>query len=638
MLSKPAPPSDQRPPGLRWYHLYYLLVIVDVVTIVGTLTLSHVISGLYQDSIVVNRQSAARLGDLASLRDLAMGANAPGNSVFDSHDVELEQSRLEQADAAFEAKFTSMADSIAGLPNASPERSESLQHIRDPYLSMLAESRELLRNMGDGREDLAGQHMNAMDEYFYGILGAISNSELRIRVAQSERFAAQAGRAEELTATERKIAAFVVLIVLAATYYGHRVSRAMVKADRQLRDSTSATERRNREISAILEATVDIIVVTDDAGNIQVASDSVSEIIGEPPAQLIGRRFESLVSSELESAAFLRQSGSCIGTTMLTRSDGGQVPVEISRACVEGDDGRSLCISVIRDVSERTRMEGELHHAQKLEAVGRLAAGIAHEINTPIQYVCDNVRFLQETFAEVAPLIEIVRDLPDSGQLDGNQASDLKRLFAEADIQFLSAEVPRALAESLEGGSRVREIVRAMKEFSHPGGMEMADVDLNHAIENTIAVARNEWKYVANLTTDLDPTLPHVPCFLGEFNQVVLNLIVNAADAIRDVVGEAPEHRGDLSIRTRREGANVEVRITDTGGGIPAHVRDRVFDPFFTTKDVGKGTGQGLSIAHTVIVNRHGGTIVFETEDGKGTSFVIRLPLVQQTQADVVAA
>ena len=195
------------------------------------------------------------------------------------------------------------------------------------------------------------------------------------------------------------------------------------------------------------------------------------------------------------------------------------------------------------------------------------------------------------------------------------------------DVAYLTKEIPEAIQQSLEGIERVAKIVQAMKEFSHPGSEEKTAIDLNSAIESTLTVARNEWKYVADMVMELDPTLPLVPCLPGELNQVVLNIIVNAAHAITDVVGDGSRGKGTITVSTRRDGGWVEIRITDTGTGIPEAVRDKVFDPFFTTKEVGKGTGQGLAIAHDVVVKKHGGTLTFTSEIGQGTVFRIRLPL-----------
>ncbi len=274
------------------------------------------------------------------------------------------------------------------------------------------------------------------------------------------------------------------------------------------------------------------------------------------------------------------------------------------------------------DISEMKKLQSELAQAQKLQSVGQLAAGVAHEINTPIQYIGDNGKFLQEATRDLIAFWDAQREapaLPSPAGLD------------ERTLDFLRSEVPKATSQLLDGVDQVARIVRAMKEFSHPGPIEMSASDLNRAIENTILVCKSEWKYVAEVTTELDPDLPPVPCIVGEFNQVILNLIVNAAQAIADVVRQTGE-KGGIHISTRKRDLVVEVRIADTGGGIPEPIQSKVFDPFFTTKPVGKGTGQGLAIAHNVIVQKHSGSLTFESQPGRGTTFLIQLPLAREWQ------
>ncbi len=286
------------------------------------------------------------------------------------------------------------------------------------------------------------------------------------------------------------------------------------------------------------------------------------------------------------------------------------------------------------DVTDRLRMERELASAQKLESIGHLAAGIAHEINTPIQFVGDNIHFLNTSFSDINRVLEAHRQVLSATKNDRcpkELIDACESITDAADLDYLMTEIPKALEQSDEGIHRVAKIVRAMKEFAHPGGEEKSGVDLNKAIESTVTVARNEWKYVADLTTDLASDLPPVPCLLGEFNQVVLNMIVNAAHAIGDVVKNTG-HKGLISITSRRTGEWVEIQLTDTGTGIPEAIRDKIFDPFFTTKGVGKGTGQGLAIARSVIVDKHRGTLTVESQLGKGTTFVIRLPLSDATE------
>jgi signal transduction histidine kinase len=281
------------------------------------------------------------------------------------------------------------------------------------------------------------------------------------------------------------------------------------------------------------------------------------------------------------------------------------------------------------DITNRRSMEAQLRQAQKLKVIGQLAAGIAHEINTPAQYIGDNTRFLKDAFTSITGAIQACEGLlANRNNLTPELLDQTAAILKTSDLEYLSQQIPSAIDEALEGIDRVSEIVRAMKDFSHPGSTEKTAANLNKAIESTVTVSRSEWKYAADMTLDLDKTIPTVPCLPGEFSQVILNLIVNAAHAIEDANRERHLPKGRITIKTQATANHVEVRVSDTGTGIPESARQKLFEPFFTTKDVGKGTGQGLFIAHSVIVEKHGGTIHFETEIGSGTTFVIRLPLV----------
>ncbi|MBI5585145.1 MAG: PAS domain S-box protein [Deltaproteobacteria bacterium] len=285
------------------------------------------------------------------------------------------------------------------------------------------------------------------------------------------------------------------------------------------------------------------------------------------------------------------------------------------------------------NVTHRLLLERQLAQAQRLESIGSLAAGIAHEINTPAQYVGDNTRFVQEAFqnlqqifAKYSQLAAAVKQVGDPQPL----LEELEEARQRFDLDYLLDEIPRAVDQTLEGVDRIRTIVKSIKDFAHPGSREKTLVDLNKAIENTVMVSRNEWKYVAELRTELDPQLPLVPAISGEINQVILNLIVNAAQAIAGP-GKAPGRaQGRITLRTRQEGRWVELEIQDTGAGIPESIRAKIFDPFFTTKEVGRGTGQGLAICHTIVVDKHQGAISFDSEVDRGTVFRVRLPLEEQ--------
>ncbi len=268
--------------------------------------------------------------------------------------------------------------------------------------------------------------------------------------------------------------------------------------------------------------------------------------------------------------------------------------------------------------------------AEKLASVGQLAAGIAHEINTPVQFVGDNTRFLQDAFEELMSLIEAY-EAQNKAVTEGSVAPALtekvRSVKEEVEVDYLAEEVPRAIDQTLEGVERVTKIVRSMKDFSHPGAEQKEIIDINQAIDSTITVSRNEWKYDAELVTDFDPVLTSVPCYPGEFNQVILNIIVNAAHAIKDARGYDSGNKGTISVSTRLDAGHAEIRISDTGTGMPEDVRRRIFEPFFTTKGVGKGSGQGLAIAYSVVVDKHRGWIDVESEAGQGTTFIIRLPM-----------
>jgi signal transduction histidine kinase len=290
---------------------------------------------------------------------------------------------------------------------------------------------------------------------------------------------------------------------------------------------------------------------------------------------------------------------------------------------------RNMLERIVSREIERRRLELELHDAQaglrvaqRLEAIGQLAAGVAHEINTPAQYVDGNITFLGERFAKLMPLLEALKDriaaCPEG-------VDRLKELADAANLDFLLGEIPAALTEAALGMSHIKKIVAAMKEFSHPSDDKQA-TDLNHGIANTVTIARNEWKYVADVEVDLAADLPHVACFPSEINQVVLNLLVNAAHAVGEVFG-GDNGKGKIRVATRRQGADVVIEIEDNGCGIPEANLHKIWNPFFTTKEVGKGTGQGLAIAHRIIVDHHGGTIRVASKIGEGTRFTIRLPI-----------
>lgn len=390
-------------------------------------------------------------------------------------------------------------------------------------------------------------------------------------------------------------------------------------------------------LQEILSITCDLIALLDPlTGKISHLNAAGRKLLGFGADEDISAlRFADLtVPAETglkfdQKVAEAQQHGVWVGQGLIVDRNGRRIPVS-EQILFHSSSLETFVAVVARDLSEQQMMETQLRQAQKLEAIGQLAAGIAHEINTPTQYVGDNTQFFQDAFRDIANAFKAYAELLQAAKQQSVTPELLARVekkVSGSDLEYLFEQIPAAIRETLEGVDRVRQIVRAMKEFSHPGGKEKAPADLNKAIETTVTVARNEWKYVAEMVLNLAPGLPQVPCFIGEFNQAILNLVVNAAHAVGDVIKHTPGVLGKITITTRRDGAYVEVRVSDTGTGIPEANRARIFEPFFTTKELGKGTGQGLAIVYANIVKKQGGTVGFETETGKGTTFIIRLPI-----------
>jgi signal transduction histidine kinase/sensor domain CHASE-containing protein len=356
--------------------------------------------------------------------------------------------------------------------------------------------------------------------------------------------------------------------------------------------------------------------------------------IGKPHADLLGRNLRPLDSAGgAVRPGHGRVEAVAGGEFLLSRPGGALVP--LSRTVLStSDTGGQYIIEVLFDISEKKSLERQLGLSQKLEAVGQLASGIAHEINTPIQYIGGNLGFLKEAFEGImdvhARFEALVRHVRQGLPADEPLAElDLAR--EKIHYESLLAEIPGSITDSISGVERVAGIVGAMKKFSHPDAGGKRLVDVNKAIEATLTISRNEWKYDSEMRSELDPGLPLVHCSPGDFNQVLLNVVVNAAHAVSERF-HGTGVKGLITVSTVHENGVVAIRVADTGVGIPPENLDRIFDPFFTTKEVGKGTGQGLAIVHS-IVEKHGGFITIESEPGQGTAFTIRLPSGEGAEA-----
>ncbi|MGI5882122.1 MAG: PAS domain-containing sensor histidine kinase [Dethiobacteria bacterium] len=405
----------------------------------------------------------------------------------------------------------------------------------------------------------------------------------------------------------------------------------LYEANRKLREEID--ERKNAEaalaeekelLSVTLQSIADGVITTDITGAISSVNQMAEKILdldqvrikGEPLGKFfraIGEEKNPKTTDDLSPIALEgnRVNAATIYTELLTKGKTKKI-ISANAAPIKDKDQNTIgYVIILRDITAHRKMKEQLALSQKLRSIGELAAGIAHEINTPMQYIGDNITFLRDA-------IKGVIYNPDNKLLNGAEG---------ADLGYLLKEIPRAFEETLEGVAKVSRIVSAMKDFAHPGKTEMKPADINRSIEVTATISRNEWKYAAELETRLDRELPLVHCAIDEINQALLNMIVNAAQAIKEAQVGKPLLKGKITIATMVDGDYVRIIVSDNGAGMPDFVKDHIFEPFFTTKEVGKGTGQGLSIVYNIIVNKHEGTIEVDSGVGRDTTFTIRLPI-----------
>ena len=405
-----------------------------------------------------------------------------------------------------------------------------------------------------------------------------------------------------------------------------------VSGRRAARENLARSEQRFRSLAENMSQG---LVQLDPDGVIGYCNDHFCRLAHRDRSGLIGTPICALVHED-DKASFrvIFDKGVCLlaGSRFDLRLNvGGDIRFTlVTPVALQDADGQALGFwLLVLDITERRMLESQLLQTQKLEAIGQLAAGIAHEINTPTQYVMNNMWFIKEGIEQLGQAIEAYREV--AGRPGSPGGEDMRAREEELQVGFYLEELPSAISETLQGLDRISAIVNSVKQFAHPGHDQHQAVDLNELVEKTVTLTRNEWKYVSEMTMDLDPSLPRVVCSSQGMSQVLLNLVVNAAHAVMDVPKEAGR-AGHICIGTRNLGDRVEVLVRDNGSGIPVHARDHLFEPFFTTKPVGQGTGQGLFIAHREVVKEHGGAIRFETELGQGTTFIITLPVAGKEQ------
>ena len=403
------------------------------------------------------------------------------------------------------------------------------------------------------------------------------------------------------------------------------------------RDEVEALERSLRRLAAAVEYTDEAIAIVDvDLRVVYVNPGFVRQFKGNP-RRLLGSEACTAFGIDADSDAY-RNIKDALGRTRVwqgrvvtTSRDGHSRHIDLSISPVRNDLNLVTNFVVFsRDMTDKLAFERQLHESQRHESIGQLAAGVAHEISTPAQFVADDIRFLAGAFEVVLRALRGYRELlrPDAG----TRSPDEYRAMAGAlekslDLDVICTEIPRALAEAEDGVSRIAGIVRALKEFSRPGSGGFEPADINAAVRSATAVCRNRWKQVAELELDLANDLPLVPCHIADLNQVFLNLVVNAADALAAIAMNGS--KGRIVVSTRIVGGQVEIAVRDNGPGIPETLAPRIFEPLFTTKVAGKGTGESLAISRDTVVSKHGGTLTFDSLPGVATTFRVRIPLTR---------
>lgn len=433
------------------------------------------------------------------------------------------------------------------------------------------------------------------------------------------------------TIAQRRRDDVVDLLAIVGAQLGAHELRA--RAKRQAQEAEAAMRQARAQLLALVECAPSFILMVGLDGRIQFINRvghglRVEDLLGTPWLGLVPPEDRARVEAIFETVV---RTGAPQTYEVQVRPGGSSAWFGNHMGALREGDMVVGVVIISNDITEIKRAQSESLAAQRLAAVGTLAAGVAHEINTPIQFVSDSMHFLNTAATDMFGLVDKYQ-ATHRAIAEGAAQGEVERLMtaaiageADADLDYLREHVPKAFERCGDGLMRAATIVRALKEFAHPGKGQAAPTDLNRAIGNTLAIARNEFRFVADLETNYGD-LPPVLCVIADINQVVLNLVVNAAHAIGDAVA-GTDRRGVLGVRTRCDDGFAFIEVSDTGLGIPLAIREQIFDPFFTTKEPGKGTGQGLALAWTVVRDKHRGEISFETAVGKGTTFTIRLPI-----------
>ena len=423
----------------------------------------------------------------------------------------------------------------------------------------------------------------------------------------------------------------VILLVFWSMLIFNRAQKERRSNEALVEEEQKLLQKSNKWLKDILNELPCAVVLIDKQRIIRWSNQELLRILeGFEKKDIIGKYCGDFLCPAADSECPVLDFGKDISNSesCLLINDSKKIPI-IKSVQEINIDGEDLILESFFDITSRKKLEEELFLARKLESVGQLAAGIAHEINTPAQFIGTNLQFINDSLKDLIQFINKMKTASHMGKReeDHDRTDSLENQLAEIDWEYLEEEMPEAVRQSQDGINQISKIVLAMKELSHPGSQEREIEDLNKLIDNALTVTSNEWKYVANIELDLTADLPPVKCFRGQISQVFINIIVNAAHAISEQQ-EDGMNKGKIKISSEVVQNWAVVKIEDTGKGIPESAQNHIFDPFFTTKEVGKGTGQGLAIAYDVIVTKHSGKLEFETEEGGGTTFIVKLPLV----------
>jgi PAS domain S-box-containing protein len=424
------------------------------------------------------------------------------------------------------------------------------------------------------------------------------------------------------------------------TEYGDEIG-TLARSFNELLESRQKVEAELRALSAVAEYADESIAIMASDGTVAWVNPVFERSRRMACADVAGRHPYDLFKGRDDPAMYrsiwaLVETGKTWKGRMHTEVGEGEVLIEdvvVSPVLEDGQSAPSAYVMLFHDVTERIAMEAQLAQAHKLEAVGQLAAGVAHEINTPAQYVHGNIRFLEEAFTALVDVLGKIDVQARAAGEGGLSAADLSGLLEQAELDYLQAEVPQALQQMIDGVARIAGIVQSMKELTDPAP-DFVPANLNTIIEGAVYLAGNEWSDTADIGMELAADLPSVMCQAESINQVLVNMLDNAGRAIEEAGRMPGSARGHIVVATRRVATGVEISVRDDGAGMSEEVRKRAFDPFFTTRAPGKGTGQGLAIAYSVIA-KHGGTVSVTSEAGCGSCFTIHLPLTAgQPSAD----